>query len=257
MSSVRLKTPEEIATLREGGAILSRVLKELTGMVEPGRPFADLDVHAHTELSKTGKPAFLGYRGYPASVCLSRNEEVVHGIPGKRILANGDLLGMDIGLEYKGLVTDMAVSVPVGDVSDEARDLLETAREALKQAIAVVRPGAHVGDIGVAVMQVVEPKGYGIVRDLVGHGVGYDLHEDPVIPNVGRAGEGVELEEGLVIAIEPMITSGTYKVKTLDDGWTVVTRDRSLAAHFEHTVAVTKEGHEILTAFDTGFSYKA
>ncbi|MCA9375798.1 MAG: type I methionyl aminopeptidase [Candidatus Doudnabacteria bacterium] len=254
---IRKKSPEEIETIRAGGQLLSGILKELIRMVEPGRSFQELDAYARQQLSKHGIPEFLGYGGFPASVCMSCNQEVVHGIPGDRVMEEGSVLGIDIGLRHKGLVTDMAVTVPVGKISHEDKKLLQVTRDSLKAALDVIRDGARLGDIGAAVMRVVEPHGYGIVRDLVGHGVGFELHEDPSVPNVGRAGDGIRLEAGMVLAIEPMITAGgSHKVKTLEDGWTVVTKDGSNAAHFEHTIAVTKQGYELLTAFDTGFTHE-
>ena len=257
MGSIYLKTQEEIEIMKDGGVRLASVLKELIGMAVPGANLDDLDAHAKKALGKHGSPAFLGYHGFPNAVCFSRNQEVVHGMAHGRILEDGDIIGMDIGLKRKGFVTDMAVTVPVGEVEDEAKQLMRVTQDALKNAIETVRSGAKIGDIGAAVMKTVEPYGYGIVRDLVGHGIGENLHEDPSVPNFGKAGEGIALEEGLVIAVEPMITAGgSHKVKTLDDDWTVETKDGSLAAHFEHTIAVTEGGYDLITAFDTGFSYE-
>ncbi len=256
MATFRLKTSEQITLLREGGALLATILQNLTEQAIPGASMKMLDAEAERQIRAVGgEPVFLGYHGYPASVCLSRNEEVVHGIPGDRLLNEGDLLGIDIGMRYRGFVTDMAVTVPVGTISASAQQLLDTTRDALRAGIDAARVGARVGDIGAAVMHVVEPKGYGIVRALVGHGVGFELHEDPSIPNWGCIGEGPVLVEGAVIAIEPMITAGSPRVRTLPDQWTVVTKDGSLAAHFEHTIAITAEGPEILTAFKSGFSF--
>ena len=197
-----------------------------------------------------GMPTFKGYNGFPGSICASVNEEVVHGIPGSRVLRDGDLLSIDIGTTLDGYVSDSAVTVPVGNISQTARRLLDVTRECLTVGIAQMQRGKHVGDIGAAVQAHAERHGYGVVRELVGHGVGRAMHEEPQVPNYGEPGTGMELRPGLVLALEPMITQGGPKIRILDDGWTVVTADGKLAAHFEHTIAVTEDGPRILTLRD-------
>jgi methionyl aminopeptidase len=194
-----------------------------------------------------GIPTFKGYHGYTASICASVNDEVVHGIPGDRVLQEGDLLSIDIGTTLEGYVSDSAVTVPIGNISRNAQRLLEVTQECLMAGIAQMQRGNHVGDIGAAVQKHAESHGYGVVRELVGHGVGTAMHEEPQVPNYGKPGTGVLLRPGLVLAIEPMITEGEYQVEILKDGWTVVTADGKLAAHFEHTIAVTDDGPKILT----------
>lgn len=230
--------------------MLSVILAEVAQKVQPGITTADLDAAARAAMKREKvTPAFLGYHGYPAALCTSRNEKVVHGIPSKdELLVEGDLVSLDIGIQHGGLFTDMAVTVPVGTVAPKAAELLAAARTALEKAIAFLRPGITTGDLGMMLQASIEEKGFGVIRDLVGHGVGRKLHEDPMIPNFGSAGKGVRFDEGMVVAIEPMITAGDWHVKTLEDGWTVVTLDGSLAAHFEHTLLVTATGAEILTA---------
>ncbi len=197
-----------------------------------------------------GIPTFKGYHGFTASICASVNDEVVHGIPGSRVLKEGDLLSIDIGTTLEGYVSDSAVTVPVGNVSAAARRLMDVTQECLMAGIEAMQVGRHVGDIGAAVQAHAENHGYGVVRELVGHGVGREMHEEPQVPNYGKPGTGMELRPGLVLAIEPMITQGKYQVKILKDGWTVVTADGKLAAHFEHTIAVTDDGPKILTLRD-------
>ena len=194
-----------------------------------------------------GIPTFLGYHGYTGSICASVNDEVVHGIPGDRVLREGDLLSIDIGTTFEGYVSDMAVTIPIGNISREAQALLDVTQECLMVGIAQMQRGNRVGDIGAAVQKHAESRGYGVVRELVGHGVGTSMHEEPQVPNFGKAGTGAELRPGLVLAVEPMITQGGHAVEILKDGWTVVTADGKLAAHFEHTIAVTDDGPKILT----------
>ncbi|MBI2122175.1 MAG: type I methionyl aminopeptidase [Candidatus Sungbacteria bacterium] len=267
---ITIKTTEEIAILREGGRRLAEILQKLVEASCPGVSDFELDVLAEELiLACGGKPAFKGYRiketrvAFPASICVSINDEVVHGIPRKnRILKDGDIVGIDIGMQWpnqelrtknlelrniRGMYTDMAVTIGVGKISAEAERLIQTTRSALDVGIRTVRPGAHVGDIGCAVEEVLKREKLGIIRDLAGHGVGHDLHEEPLIPNYGMRGAGVELKEGMVIAIEPMATLGGWRIKLDRDEWTIRTADRSLAAHFEHTLVVTKSGAEILT----------
>lgn len=250
-----IKSPKEIALLREGGRILARVLADVTAAVHVGVSTQELDKRAEGRMRALGgEPAFKGYKAfgarvsYPATLCTSINDEVVHGIPSeKRILKDGDIIGLDIGMKYKGLYTDMAVTVPVGAIDEKAQRLIAVTKKSLDIAIAVVRAGATVGDIGHAVQSYVESEGFGVVRDLVGHGVGHAVHEDPQVPNFGKAGTGMRLTEGMVLALEPMVTEGGWKVKIDKDQWTWRTRDGSRAAHFEHTIVVTNNGAEVLT----------
>ena len=248
---VTLKSPREIEKMRRSGKITSRVLTQLMQAVRPGMTTAELDAMAeHGIRGAGGIPTFKGYNGFTASICASVNDEVVHGIPGSRCVRDGDLLSIDIGTTLDGYVSDSAVTVAVGNVSEEARRLLSVTQECLTIGIEQMRCGGHVGDIGAAVQAHAERHGFGVVRELVGHGVGQAMHEEPQVPNYGEAGTGLELRPGLVLAVEPMITQGSPKVKVLKDGWTVVTADGKLAAHFEHTIAVTDEGPKILTLRD-------
>lgn len=258
-----VRTQEETAALREGGRILAQILREVVSHVQPGVTTKSLDEVAERHIRKEGgEPAFKGYKAfgarssYPGTVCTSVNDEVVHGIPGSRVLAEGDIIGIDIGMKWPfdsaqgkpaGLFTDMAVTVPVGKVSREAQRLIDVTKTSLDRAIAAVHAGAHVGDIGAAVERCVDREGFGIVRDLVGHGTGRELHEEPEVPNFGKHGTGPALKEGMVIAIEPMVTAGDWHLQIDKDDWTWRTRDGSLAAHFEHTILVTKNGAEVLT----------
>jgi methionyl aminopeptidase len=245
---MRPKTQEEIANMRIAGGMLARVLEVLKNSIKPGMTTQELDDIARNELQKLGGNApFLGYQGFPATLCVSVNEEVVHGIPGSRIIQDGDIVGMDYGVEYRGMITDSAITVGVGQVSPEAQQLMDITKKSMMAGIKAVKAGAHVGDISAAVEAVLKPAGYGIVEDLAGHGVGDSLHEEPWIPNFGKAGKGPVLEAGMTICIEPMATLGGKKVRIAKDGWTVYTKDMSLAAHFEHTILVTEKGHEILT----------
>jgi methionyl aminopeptidase len=245
---VTLKSAREIETMRRSGKITAKVLTDLMQAVRPGISTRDLDQMAEKGIrERGGVPTFMGYHGYPASICASVNAEVVHGIPGDYVLKEGDLLSIDIGTTFEGYVSDSAVTVPVGNIDANARKLLEVTQESLMAGIAQMQRGNHLGDIGAAVQKHAESHGFGVVRELVGHGVGRAMHEEPQVPNYGKAGTGIELRPGLVLAIEPMITEGDYKVKILKDGWTVVTADGKLAAHFEHTIAVTDDGPKILT----------
>ncbi|HEV7180137.1 MAG TPA: type I methionyl aminopeptidase [Candidatus Baltobacteraceae bacterium] len=250
---VTLKSPREIETMRRSGKITSRVLTDLMKAARPGITTRDLDEMAEKGIRELGGiPTFKGYHGYVASICASVNDEVVHGIPGDYVLREGDLLSIDIGTTFEGYVSDSAVTVPIGNVSASAQRLLDVTQECLMLGIAQMQPGGHLGDIGAAVQKHAEGAGYGVVRELVGHGVGTVMHEEPQVPNYGKAGSGIKLRPGLVIAIEPMITEGDYKVEILKDGWTVVTADGKLAAHFEHTIAVTEDGPKILTLRNYG-----
>lgn len=255
--AITLKSHDEVALLREGGRRHAHILAELVKKVVPGVTAAALDKTAF-DLVKDGgdNPAFLNYRPerarrpYPATLCVSINDEVVHGIPNERekTLKEGDIVTLDLGLNHKGMITDAAVTVPVGKVSDEAIRLMKATKEALDAGIVAAQPGGHVGDIGAAVEAVAKKYGYAIAEGLAGHGVGYAVHEDPYIPNEGTAGTGEELRPGMVFAIEPMLTTGKGAVKLDPDGYTFRTRDGSLAAHFEHTVVVTEKGVLVLTS---------
>lgn len=246
------KSKSEIEKMRAAGRIVAAVLKELEAMVCPGITTKELDRAAERLIRDAGAiPTFKGYRGFPASICTSVNEEVVHGIPGNRKLKEGDIIGIDCGATYQGYVGDAAVTVPVGRVSPELQRLIEAARAALYAAIEKCRVGNRLGDVSHAVQSYVEPLGYSVVRSYCGHGIGRQMHEDPQVPNYGKPGTGPRLREGLVIAIEPMINMGNYDVEVLSDGWTVVTVDRLPSAHFEHTVAITEDGPQILTLLDS------
>jgi methionyl aminopeptidase len=242
------KSPGQIEQMREANALVAGVLAELAAMVRPGATTHDLDVLAERLVREGGaEPAFKGYRGYPATLCASVNEQVVHGIPSARKLAEGDILSLDMGVRLNGFYGDSAITVPVGRISEETKALLRVTQEALELGIAQVRIGGRISDIGHAIQTHVEGHGYSVVREFVGHGIGASLHEEPQIANYGEPGRGPRLAEGMVLAIEPMVNMGRPAVKVLADGWTAVTRDGSLSAHFEHTVAVTKNGPLVLT----------
>lgn len=239
--------------MRAAGRLVGQVLTAMAGAVAPGVTTADLDALAEQLIVDAGAiPAFKGYHGYPATICASVNDEVIHGIPsGKRILQPGDIISIDVGAALGGYYGDSAITLPVGPISEAAAKLLRVTDESLYKAIEMVKPGGRVSDIGHAVQAHVEAHGFSVVREFVGHGIGQQMHEDPQVPNYGEPGRGPRLAEGMVLAIEPMVNAGKPAVKVLSDGWTAVTRDRSLAAHFEHTVAVTADGPWILTARDT------
>ena len=243
------KSASELARMRAANLLVAEVLAEIKELAVPGFTTAELDATAEMRVREAGAvPAFKGYRGYPATVCISVNEEVVHGIPSSRKLAEGDIVSLDMGVLKDGFYGDAALTVGVGRISERAAALLSVTEQALERAIARVRVGGRVSDIGHAVQAFVEAHGFSVVREFVGHGIGTELHEEPQIPNYGEPGRGARLAAGMVLAIEPMVTMGRPGVKILHDGWTAVTRDGSLAAHFEHTVAVTPEGPWILTA---------
>jgi methionyl aminopeptidase len=234
--------------MRVANVLVADVLAELAAMVKPGVTTADLDAAAEKLVRSAGaEPAFKGYRGYPSTLCASVNEQVVHGIPSSRALTEGDIISLDMGVKLNGFYGDSAVTVPVGRVSDDVQRLLKVTQAALDQGIDQVRIGGRVSDIGHAVQRFVEANGFSVVREFVGHGIGASLHEDPQIANYGEPGRGPRLAEGMVLAIEPMVNMGRSAVKVLADGWTAVTRDGSWSAHFEHTVAVTKNGPLVLT----------
>lgn len=252
---IHLKSPAEIEAIGRAGQVVGQVLELVRERAEPGVTTAELDRLAEEVIrGRSGAaPAFKGLYGFPATLCTSVNREVVHGIPSTtRVLQSGDLLSVDVGVKLDGYYADAAVTVSVGEVSPEAERLLSVTRRALEAGVAEARPGRRLGDLGAAVQSVVEDAGFSVIRELVGHGVGRSAHEEPQVPNYGRRGRGVRLEEGLVIAIEPMVNVGGREIRTLEDGWTVVTRDGSLSAHFEHTVAVSAEGPLILTPRTVG-----
>ena len=242
------KSPAEIEKMRAASALVAEVLAELAAMVAPGVSSLDLDAAAERMVRDAGaEPAFKGYRGYPNTLCASVNEQVIHGIPSSRPLVEGDIISLDMGVKMNGFFGDSAVTVPVGRVSDEARQLLRVTEESLEKGIERVLLGGRISDIGHAIQQHVEAHGFSVVREFVGHGIGASLHEEPQIANYGDPGRGPRLAEGMTLAIEPMVNVGRPGVKMLKDGWTAVTRDGSLSAHFEHTVAVTKNGPLVLT----------
>jgi methionyl aminopeptidase len=244
------RSAAELEKMRAAGRLVGEVLTELTARVAPGVTTSTLDDIAEELIRRAGAiPAFKGYHGYPATICASINEEVIHGIPsGRRILNEGDVISIDVGASLDGYYGDSAVTLPVGAVSEQAATLLRVTEESLYKAIERVRVGGRISDIGHAVQHHVEAYGFSVVREFVGHGIGQRMHEEPQVPNYGEPGRGPRLTEGMVLAIEPMVNAGKPAVKVLADGWTAVTRDGSLSAHFEHTVAVTADGPWILTA---------
>lgn len=245
---VILKSPEEIEKIMASDIIVANILNKLRNMIKPGITTIELDRYSEELALKMGaKPAFKGYRGYPFSLCTSVNGEVVHGMPSDRVLKAGDIISLDFGIYYKGYYGDSAITLPVGEVSRVSQALISTTEEALHCGIEEMRAGNRLGDISAAIQECVEAAGFSVVRDFVGHGIGKSLHEDPQIPNFGVRGRGIKLKTGMVFAIEPMVNEGTYKVKVLDDGWTVVTADGKLSAHFEHSVAITEDGPVILS----------
>jgi methionyl aminopeptidase len=249
---IHLKSPAEIEKMRKSNRLVAEVHRVLREQVRPGISTLDLDRIAEERIRKAGgKPAFKGYQGFPGSICASINEQVVHGIPSATaILKEGDIISLDVGVLLGGFFGDAAPTLPVGQVSEEARRLLKTAEEALFAAIEKMREGNRLGDVSSAVQKHAESRGYGIVRQFVGHGIGRNLHEAPQVPNFGRPGTGQRLYTGLVLAIEPMLNCGTGDVRVLEDQWTVVTADGRLSAHFEHTVAITEDGPDILSQLD-------
>ena len=247
--AVVLKSSKEIEKMHQAGQIVREVLELVRSHVKPGATTYDLEKAAEARLKRLGvKAAFKGYHGFPCVLCTSVNSEVVHGIPSpKRVLREGDIVSVDFGVVVDGYYGDAAITVPVGAIDAKAARLLKATEASLRAGIAVVRPGATLGDVGAAVQGVVEGEGFSVVRDFVGHGIGVHMHEDPQVPNFGEAGQGMKLKAGMVIAIEPMVNAGKPDVKVLDDGWTAVSTDGSMSAHFEHTVAVTADGARILT----------
>lgn len=245
----RVKTADEINAMRESGKMLAVVLEKLEVAAQAGMSTKDLAEIAKKELKPLGGlPAFLGYQGFPDVLCVSVNNEIVHGIPSRqRVIADGDIVSMDFGVNYHGMITDSATTVIIGSSNQKVQNLVAETQQSLEAGIQVIRAGVQIGDIGHAVQQVLDTKKYGIIKDLVGHGVGHALHEDPNIPNTGRRGRGFKLEAGMTIAVEPMASLGSDDIVMEDDGWTISTRDGSLAAHFEHTILVTEDSAEVLT----------
>ena len=245
---VSIKNSRELSSMREACRISARALQLAGEAVQPGVTTGEIDrlVRKYIE-SEGATPSFLGYGGFPGNACISVNDEVIHGIPGKRVIHAGDIVSVDVGAHFNGYHGDNAATFGAGDISPEARALMDATRESLQEGIRAAKAGNRIGDIGAAVQRYVEVRGYSVVRQFVGHGVGTNLHEDPSVPNFGTPGRGPRLLPGMTIAIEPMINQGTCDVRTLKDGWTVVTKDGKLSAHFEHTVAITADGPVILT----------
>ncbi len=245
---ISLKSKREIEIIRQAAEILKQVFVKVQPAVVPGVTTEELDRIAETTIHQAGgQPAFKGYRGFPKTACISVNEEVVHGIPGPRRLKKGDLVSLDIGTKVDGYFADAARTWPVGEIDEKKRVLIDTAREALEAGLAAYKSGSRIGDLSEAIQQLIESRGFGVVRDYVGHGIGRAIHEEPQVPNYGRRGHGPKIEPGLALAIEPMVTEGHYAVETLEDGWTVVTKDRKWASHYEDTIVFTENGTINLT----------
>ena len=244
-----IKSAEEIAVMREAGRIVAIVLQKMSEAVKPGIKTRLLDELAEKEVGKysDARASFKGYHDFPASICVSVNDEIVHGIPGSKVLNEGDIVSLDFGVIYKGFQGDAAVTVGVGKVSDDALRLMQVTQASLLKGIDAACDGGHLGDIGAAIQGFVEAHGYSVVREYSGHGIGRDMHEDPLVPNFGKYGEGMKLKEGMTMALEPMVNKGGWKTRLNSNGWTVHTADRSLSAHFEHTIAIRKNETEILT----------
>jgi methionyl aminopeptidase len=246
--TIIIKTEEEIAAMRQAGRIVAMILKKMVAQIRPGMETKELDIIAEKELKKYGaKSSFKGYRGFPANLCVSVNEEIVHGIPGKRVLREGDIVSLDFGAIYDGFQGDAAVTVGVGRISSKAAALIETTKGTLKSGISAARAGARLGDISHAIQSHAESRGYSVVREYTGHGIGRDMHEEPLIPNFGLPDSGPVLKKGMTLALEPMVNLGGWRTRVGDDQWTVLTADSSLSAHFEHTIAITDGEPEVLT----------
>lgn len=247
---ISIKTPGEIEIIAEGGKTLAKIIKELEKQVKPGIKTLELNRVAETLILKSGgRPSFKGHEGYPAALCVSINEEIVHAIPSTRRLKEGDILSLDLGIQWKGFHADMAITVPVGKIDPETQRLIRVTKKALKRGIKKIRPGNTFGDIGNTIQRYVESQGFNVVRELCGHGIGRELHEEPQILNYGKRKTGSEIKEGMVFCLEPMVTVGDWKIKKAKDGYGFETQDGSLSCHFEHTIAVTKNGARILTTF--------
>jgi len=245
--SIIIKSEREIAAMRQAGRIVAIILGILSKQVRPGMKTKKLDIIAGRELERLGaKPSFKGYRGFPANLCVSVNDEIVHGIPGERVLNEGDIVSLDFGAIFNGFQSDAAVTIGVGDISPQARQLLETTKAALKAGIAAAYPGARLGDISAAIQNCAESRGYSVVREYTGHGIGREMHEEPQIPNFGQPGNGPVLTKGMTLALEPMVNIGDWHTQ-LSNHWMVFTADGSLSAHFEHTIAITDAEPEVLT----------
>lgn len=252
MGSIKIKGPDEIELMREAGRITALALSAMRWAVKPEISTDELNrVGEKTIRANGAEPVFLGYRGYRHATCVSVNEEVVHGIPGERILKAGDIVSLDVGVRKQGYCGDSAATFPVGRISGKAEKLLRAGKEALRTGLRQARAGKHLGDISQAIQVASESRGFSVVRDLYGHGIGREMHEDPLVPNYGQAGEGPELKPGMVLAIEPMLNVGTWRIRTRPDGWTVVTEDGALSCHFEHTIVITTGDPEILTWLKT------
>lgn len=242
---------EEISSIKKSNQIVAKILAELRRMIAPGVQTKELDEHAELRVKEMNAiPAFKGYRGYPASLCTSVNEEIVHGIPSSRRLREGDIISIDFGVLYEGYYGDAAVTYPVGEISPKAKKLIRVAEETFYKGLEQMKPGKRISDISSAIQSYVESQGFSVIRSFVGHGIGLSLHEEPQVPNFGPPGRGPKIRAGMVLAIEPMIAMGDWDVEILDDNWTAITKDRSLSAHYEHTVAVTEKGPEILSLSD-------
>jgi len=248
--SIPLKSKEDLELLRASGKILAKIFKQLCVLIEPGITTQEINRIAEELMAKdSAMPAFKGYKGYPASICTSINEEIVHGIPCERILKEGDIIGLDLGVNYKGYFSDAAVTFAVGNINLKLKKLIDVTKKALSEGIKQARIENNLSDISYGIQNYVEKNGFSVVRQFVGHGIGYKLHEEPEVPNFGRPHQGLKLSSGMVLAIEPMVNMGTWESEVLDNGWTAVTKDRLPSAHFEHTVAITENGPEILTNF--------
>ena len=242
---------EEISAIKRSNQVVAKILAELKTIIKPGIQTKELNDYAEMRARKMGAiPAFKGYRGYPASLCTSINEEIVHGIPSSRRLREGDIISLDFGVLYEGYYGDAAVTYPVGEIIPEAKKLIKTAEETFYKGMSQMKPGKRISDISFAIQSYVESQGFSVIRSFVGHGIGLSLHEEPQVPNFGLPGRGLKIKSGMVLAIEPMIAMGDWNVEILGDNWTAVTRDRSLSAHYEHTVAITQKGPEILSLLD-------
>jgi methionyl aminopeptidase len=246
--SIVIKSDQEIANMRQAGWIVASVLEVLKSQVRAGMKTGELDAIASGELEKLGaKPSFKGYRGFPANLCVSVNDEIVHGIPGKRVLCEGDIVSLDFGAIFMGFQGDAALTVAVGNITPEAEQLVETTEGALEAGIEAACAGARLGDISAAIQHYAESRGYSVVREYTGHGIGREMHEEPQIPNFGLPGQGPVLKKGMTLAVEPMVNIGDWRTRLSDNHWTVFTSDGSLSAHFEHTIAITDDGPEVLT----------